>query len=104
MSWDKNTVNLSALDSVKQTLDNLEVEYSLSTEAEIMGIGLNDFEDTPPHKLRRLQYDKWVMLEQMTRDADCDVDDIISSHTFLLEEEPDNWQYIVKTDIFGNEG
>ena len=103
MSWDKNTVDLSSLDSVVQTLDNLGKEYHLSIEAEVVGRGLNDFENTPPYKLRRLRYDKWVILEQITQDADCDVDDTISSRTFLLEEEPKDWQYIERTDILGEE-
>lgn len=102
MSWDKNTINLSCLDSTKETLDNLGIKYNLSVATEVIGRGLNDFEDTPPYKLRRLQYDGWVILEQITRDADCDVDDTISSHTFLLNKEPKDWQYVVQTDVFGD--
>ena len=102
MSWDKNTVNMSGLDAIKETLDNLGTEYTLTAEAEVRGNGMNDSSGDPPYKLRRLQYGDWVVLERIVKDADCDTDDIIYSQTFLLKKEPKDWQYVVQTDVFGD--
>jgi len=102
MSWDKNTINLSNLDAVVETLVDLGVDYEVSVLREFNGCGLNDdYLDTTPYKLRRLQYDKKVILEKAVLDSDCDTDDLITSHKFELDKEPLDWQPIIHTDING---
>ena len=102
MSWDKQTINLSSLDAIKDTLDDLGVSYDLSVIAEFKGRGLND-PDGEVYQLRRLQYDGKVVLEYAELDADCDADDRIMSYTINLDEEPEDWHPIRYTDIFGED-
>lgn len=104
MSWNKNTISISKLDAVLETLDNLGVPYELSTIGEFVGRGLNDGWDTAMHYLRRLKYKDRVILEYAELDADCDVDDIIASAEFKIEDEPGDWQAVRHTDKFGNCG
>jgi len=105
MSWDKNTISVSALDGNKRTLDDLGIPYQLSVIATFKGRGLNDdpFMDGTDtvYELRRLQYADVVVLEYVELDADCDVDDIITCQYFKLEDEPQNWEAIRKTDKTG---
>ena len=104
MSWDKNTINNSAIDTIVSVLEQLRVEHKLTTEATVEGRGNNDrpaFEESRPYELRRLQYKDCVFLEQIEQDVDCDTDDIISSYRFLLSEEPEKWEYVVETDYNG---
>jgi len=103
MSWDKNTVRVSNLDAIKQTLDNLGVPYQLTTIGFVKGRGLNDeMLELPPHPIRRLQYGDRVVLEHIEQDADCDTDDIITSQEFALEKEPGDWQSTIRTDKTGH--
>lgn len=92
MSWDKNTVDCSRLDTYKAILDELGLPYELTVKIAVRGMGLNDDEDTV-YELRRLQYNNFVILERMERTSDCDTDDVITSTQFLLEDEPKDWQY-----------
>uniref|UniRef100_A0A6M3K4N9 Uncharacterized protein n=1 Tax=viral metagenome TaxID=1070528 RepID=A0A6M3K4N9_9ZZZZ len=102
MSWDKNTISLSGLDAVIGTLLDLGIDHEVSIIAEFHGRGLNDdYLDLSPHKLRRLEYGKWVILEKVEQDADCDTDDCILSCKFELDKEPKDWQPIVSTDKTG---
>lgn len=110
MSWDKNTVNYSTLDSTKEILEELEIKYKLIVLGKVMGRGLNDDsfmgtydkEEDRYYELRRLEYKNKVILEQISQDADCDTDDIIRSHKFNILEEPKDWKYQIETDILGN--
>lgn len=106
MSWDKCTINLSKLDSVKEILDELKVPYKLTILGEVDGRGLNDdsfmgtANEDVMYKLRRLEYNDNVVLEKMVQDADCDSDDYVVSEKFKLSNEPKDWKTIEKTDIY----
>ena len=102
MSWDKQTANLSKLDAVKETLDELEIPYTLTVIAEFRGRGLNDAEGEE-HQLRRLQYANKVILEYAELEADCDTDDKILSRTFGVDEEPKDWRAIREINAFDEE-
>ena len=101
MSWDKNTINCSHIDSIVRTLQQLDTLYSLTVEKEVRGMGLND--DIPStaapflverfYPLRRLEYNRFVILERMERTTDCDTDDLICSYLFDFADEPADWQY-----------
>jgi hypothetical protein len=96
MSWDKNTINLSNLDAVKNVLDDLKIKYTLEAKAKVRGFGLNDGmygEEDKYYELRRLSYRGFVILEQICRTSDCDADDTITSHKFTREDEPKDWEY-----------
>jgi hypothetical protein len=90
MSWDKNTVINSEIDTVARTLDDLNIPYELITLGNVVGHGLNDdySEEGPSktHPIRMLTYkDRWgdvCIREQMQRFADCDADDVIVSVRF----------------------
>lgn len=105
MSWDKNTINCSHLNAVKQTLDNLGIEYCCTTIGRFSGRGTNDdpyMDGTETlYFLQRLQYGTRVILEYAVLDADCDVDDVIHSSEFDLKDEPKDWEAVRHTDIFG---
>jgi hypothetical protein len=102
MSWDKNTLNLSEVDSVMNTLRDLGEPFVLHVLGEVQGNGLNDDawegegEDAHPvlkmYQIRKLEYKNVVLLEQMQRHPDCDVDDVILSFKFDKIEEPKEWK------------
>jgi len=99
MSWDKRTINMSHLDMVMEMLDDSGFSYTLTVEASVIGLGINDdtlTRELKHYDLRRLQYGNWVILERIERTADCDEDDTISSHKFSLWEEPKDWKYIIE--------
>ena len=105
MSWDKNTISFSNLNIIKEVLDDFEIPYDITIMETVKGRGLNDeyYSDEPKsYNLRRLQYDKFVVLEHIEQDAGCDVDDVIRSSKFNLDQEPKDWQYVVKTDVNGD--
>ena len=97
MSWDKNTINQSNLNAVKDVLDDLKIKYTLVIKECVRGSGLNDdmCGEMRVYELRRLSYRNFVILEQMNRTSDCDADDTITSQKFTKENEPKDWQYVI---------
>jgi len=93
MSWDKNTIDMSNLDSIKEMLDELEIPYKLENKQSVMGRGLNDDSDKY-YDLRRLEYRDKVILECMTQTTDCDSDDCLVSYKLDSKDEPKRWRYI----------
>lgn len=99
MSWNKNTINFSSLNAIKQVLDDLRIEYTLEVKERVIGQGNNDeFFGENPYELRRLSYRGFVVLEQIQKTSDCDSDDMIISQKFTRETEPKVWQYIVNEE------
>ena len=95
MSWNKNTINMSALEAMRCMLEDLHEPYEVQVIAEFRGLGLNDdFADDDMHQLRRLRYRDTVILEYVNMHSDCDTDDVISSRRFPLKDEPKDWQPI----------
>jgi len=105
MSWDKNTINMSRIDTITDVLKDAGIGYNLLVLAKVRGRGLNDsdmFSDKETYyELRRLEYGNTVYLDKIEQDADCDVDDVITSHKFTKETEPKNWIAVIQTDYTG---
>ena len=105
MSWDKNTLSFSSVGAVRDVLKDLAVPYQLSVIATFRGRGCNDdpyMDGTDTiYELRRLQYGAKVILEYAELDTDCDVDDMVFSQEYKLEDEPQDWVAIRKTDKLG---
>ena len=93
MSWNKNTVNCSGLDAIREALLGLGASHTITSIGEFVGRGLND-EDGELYDLRRLQYFNAVVLEYVDLHSDCDADDVICSQWFSMENEPKDWQPI----------
>ena len=103
MSWEKNTINLSELDSVVAMLKKDNRPHTMTVLGEVLGLGLND-DSRYNYKIRRLEYTTlsgqgYVVLEQMQRTSDCDSDDHLVSMEYKKDEEPKNWQLEVRTDL-----
>ncbi len=105
MSWDKNTINMSQIDTILDTLRETSIGYNLSVLTKVRGRGLNDsdmFSDKETYyELRRLEYGNTVYLDKIEQDADCDTDDIISSHKFTRATAPKDWEAVIQTDYTG---
>ena len=104
MSWDKNTIRRSDIDAVVDVLKDMGVDYKLSVITKVQGRGLNDsrWDEDTNYDLRRLEYGNAVYLEKIEQDADCDINDIISSHKFIRADEPKDWKAIIQTDKMGD--
>jgi len=98
MSWNKNTINLSYINSTIEVLDNLKIRYELTDLGKVVGLGNNNgiFEENKYHTLRMLKYinENWkevIILEQMQRIKSCDIDDLIISKSFTEDNVPQRW-------------
>jgi hypothetical protein len=101
MSWDKNTANVSSLNSVVQVLKNLDEHFTVTYMGEVRAMGVNDDFCDPPidvYPIRKLEYRDKVILERMERTHDCDSDDMLVSLTFTKGEEPSEWPLEVYDD------
>ena len=100
MSWNKNTISMSEIDSTMGVLKDLNVDFRCEEIRKVRGYGLNDYLmnefGKTQYSLRRLTYDNFVILEQIIRDSDCDIDDIIVSSKFTRDKEPDDWKIEIK--------
>jgi len=102
MSWDKNTISFSDIDAVIDALKDIGIDYKLSVLTRVVGRGLNDdYMGREFWELRRLEYGNTVYLEKIEQDAECDTDDIITSHKFTKSTEPKDWVAIIQTDKTG---
>ena len=93
MSYNKNTVNCSDIDTIIETLKELNVKYILKDIGKVTGYGLNDdYAKTDKHKIRKLTYEDFVVLEKIKRTTDCDTDDLIVSKKFHKNKVPKKWE------------
>ena len=93
MSWDKNTIITSSVDSIIETLSNLNTPYCLEEIGKVRGYGLNDdYNGVDFYPLRKLEYGDFVVLEQIIRTTDCDTDDTIISKSFPKDKIPKRWK------------
>lgn len=103
MSYNKNTINRSAVDATIQVLENLGTSYKVTKLGAVTGLGLNDeiFEEDMKeilhseqryYEIRKLEYKDVIILEKMIRNKDCDVDDYILSYEFKKGCEPKDWK------------
>ena len=76
-------INLSNIDYTIKLLDDRELGYSLEVIGEGTSGGVN-------YQIRRLVHGDNVILERLVYGTVGD-SDIIESHSFLLDQEPENW-------------
>jgi len=103
MSYNKNTINRSAVDATIQVLKNLKIPYKLTILGKVIGLGSNNevFEEDikgilhPTNKyyeIKKLEYKDVVILEKIIRNNDYDIDDYIMSYEFKINYVPRNWK------------
>jgi len=89
MSWNKNTLNFSQIDTIIEVLITLKEKYTLISIGRVKAFGLNDsILGLYSHCLRKLTYKNQIIIEQMQRTSDCDSDDLIVSLQFTKEKLP----------------
>lgn len=97
MSWDKNTMNCSEIDKTIELLKELKIKYKVKVLGTVTGYGNNDaYAKSDKHKIRRLEYNDKVILEQIRRNDDCDENDFIISKKFNKNKTPKNWKIEVR--------
>ena len=93
MSYNKKIINISKVDFAIEILEDLNIPYN----CEIIGkvrVMVDDY-----YNIRRLDYNNFVILEQLIRTKNYDFDNIFTSSKFNKDKEPDNWQMeIVRED------
>ena len=97
MSWNKNTISMSEIDSIMGVLKEMNIDFKCEEIGKVRGCGLNDYWNCGPdeekyYSLRKLAYDNFIILEQIIRANDCDIDDIITSSKFDKDKEPSDWE------------
>jgi hypothetical protein len=95
MGLDKNTIRTSEIDTDINILKELNHPYILTELGKIQGRGINDLyseADEDEYPIRKLEYGNIIILEQIERHTDCDMDDIIRSFKFNKVNEPSEWQ------------
>lgn len=116
MSWNKNTIVCSDLEFRIAKLKEMNIPYKLVNLGKVSGIGLNDYgesigdsfrkevkfvaeDDLFPsvkYKLYRLEYNDKVVLEQMNRHEDCDINDHLVCREFNASDVPNDWKLEVE--------
>jgi hypothetical protein len=91
MSWNKNTISASKIDTTIELLKELGFKYNLTELGKVEGNGLNDIDNTN-YPIRKLEYNQVVILEKMIRSEDCDENDIIRSFKFKKKDVPKKWK------------
>ena len=104
MSWDKNTTISTKIDDTVEVLRENDIPYTLEILGKVEARGLNDTcTGTKYYSIRKLSYQNFVIMEQMIRDPDCDIDDVITSEKFKKDNVPENWRIDVEIDeLTGN--
>ena len=93
MSYNKNTIRSSDIDSIIEVLKELKVEYKEEKIGDVTGFGLNDdYSNTDKHVIRKLTYNDYVVLEKIVRTTDCDSNDVIVSKKFKKDKVPKKWK------------
>lgn len=93
MSWNKNTINNSEIDKTIELLKEFKIKYTLKTIGKVPGYGLNDYyNDIKDYKIRQLEYNDFIIVEQMNRHPDCDMNDVILSFKFKKDKVPKKWE------------
>lgn len=98
MSYNRNTANLSRIDTITEVLDELGVFYDLKNIGKVLARGSNDLNNgKETYIMRELRYKNFVVLERMSRSDDCDIDDVILSYKYSISEyetmmQDDKWE------------
>lgn len=101
MSWNKDTINVSEIDSTIRVLETLNEPYKLIILGEVMGLGLNDTlgHGQEEYPIRKLEFRDKVVLERMDRTEDCDADDYLVSFMFDKNKVPKKWKLEIKEGV-----
>jgi hypothetical protein len=103
MSYDKNTMIFSDITPLTRELIRRKENYYLSKLGTVRALGLNDyFKAVDEIDLRILIYSGGVVLEQMRRTSDCDLDDVIVSEVFNFNELPEKFALEKIVDVHPN--
>lgn len=103
MSYDKNTMIFSDITPLVRELIRRKENYHLATLGTVQAKGLNDyFKAVDDIDLRILIYSGGVVLEQMRRTSDCDLDDVIVSEVFNFNELPEKFALEKIVDVHPN--
>ena len=98
MSWNKNTINHSHIDTIIEVLEELHISYGVVNMGKVLARGVNDDHNSiETYTMRELTYKDIIVLERMNRNSDCDGDDIISSYIYNIKEyatimQDDKWE------------
>jgi hypothetical protein len=85
MSYSKNTIHNSRIETLARALRDNKVNYTIFQIGEVMGLGLNDGmwdDEDKVYKLYALETEKRIYIDRMVRTHDCDFDDIIETVDF----------------------
>ena len=105
MSWDKNTITSTKIDDVREVLRENNISYTVDVLGKVRARGQNDhLHDIAHYSIRKLSYQNYVIMEQMIRDPDCDIDDVITAQKFNKDNALlKNWEIEVEIDeLTGN--
>ena len=99
MSYNKNTVYNSQINTVIRILELEKIKYKLKHIAAVKNFGINIERNYLP--IHRLETDNFVLLERIERHADCDMDDVITATLFPRNKEPLDWPTeVIINDLF----
>ena len=100
MSWDKNTIRDTKIDNTIEVLKENNIPYTVEVLGTVEARGINDdYQGIKEHTIRKLTYQKFVILEQMVRSDDCDVNDIIETMKVNIEDTPKEWEIDVYLEV-----
>ena len=93
--WRKQTQILSRVDAVVALLKERRVHHKLTLLNRVEGRGANDLdaikERYRTYLIRKLEFGEIVILEQLIRTRDNELDDYIISKQFFGKYIPKNW-------------
>ncbi len=97
MSWNKNTIKSTKIDDTIEVLRENDISYTLDILGKVNANGQNDhYTVTEYYAIRKLSYQNFVIMEQMIRENDCDIDDCIRAVKFEKDNVPENWELEIK--------
>lgn len=94
--YQKKTINLSRLENVFFELTKRRKYKAVEVIGVVLGRGYNDVLDNGKYReyrVRRLDADDFMILEQFVQTKDENIDDFIISKQFDLDHIPANWAY-----------
>ena len=95
MSWNKNTIKSDKIDIIVEVLEDLTklfyIPYIIEVWGKVKARGQSDhYLGIEEYELRKLTYSTFVIMEQMVRDDDCDVNDVIVTRKFHKDNVPED--------------
>jgi hypothetical protein len=93
--WRKQTIILSRVDAIVALLKQNRVPHKLTLLSRVEGRGADDLyvekERYRTYMVRKLEFQENIVLEQLVRTKDIELDDYIISKQFCKEYVPKNW-------------